>query len=106
MENWRNVIKIILPIAAIIILLGAYFYFRNEEQNQDSSQTGSGSPAQGMEDLDRIKKENELKATADESYVPDPESVSNASITPPNSETLDIEPDPGVINSLSAPSAE
>lgn len=103
MEDWKKILKIVLPIAVIIILVGAYFYFRQEEESANQLLNEGNDPRESSKTQEQIIQENEQKATADGNFVPKPEDVSNAQITPSNSDALDIEPDPGVINKLSAP---
>lgn len=103
MESWKNILKILLPILAVAILIGAYFYFKAEERSSDPASLGGGNSADTLKTQEEIIEEGERKATADENFVPKPEEISNAKITPSNVEALDIEPDPGAINNLSAP---
>lgn len=103
MESWKNALKILLPILAVAILIGAYFYFKAEEQNSDQSSSGAENSTDVLKTQEQIMEENERKATADENFVPKPEEISNAKITPSNVDALDIEPNPSEINNLSAP---
>ncbi len=105
MENWQKIFKIVLPIAIVILLIGAYAYFKIDEasRQQLDSLAQPTMPKNENSNLNSNLEESENKATADENFVLDPQAVSNAQITPPDGNNLDIEPDPGVIDKLSAP---